>query len=186
MDSCLMLLLLPRSYYYYTEYLMKTERFRQWVDLQLSHQISPASLYTEQLKAVEKADPTLLLPLYHQAVEKAVAEKNRASYKIAVRYLKKLFTIYKRHKQSDRWENYIIGLPKNIRALALFKKNCREENGYYEGNGNRIFHDSFHLDSPHSLFLWGTRTPWRYHGQPIELKNQLFAWHAPSYLRYFY
>lgn len=33
---------------------------------------------------------------------------------------------------------------------------------------------------PHSLFLWGTRT----HGgtmDSIELKNQLFAWHAPSY-----
>lgn len=117
-----MLSLLPRSYYYYTDYLMKTERFRQWVDLQLSHQISPASLYSEQLKAVEKADSTLLLPLYHQAVEKAVAEKNRASYKVAVRYLKKLFTIYKRQKQSERWEDYIYRLAKKYSRLRAFQE----------------------------------------------------------------
>jgi hypothetical protein len=117
-----MLSLLPRSYFYYTDYLMKTERFRQWVDLQLSHQISPASLYTEQLKAVEKADPTLLLPLYHQAVEKAVAEKNRASYKVAVRYLKKLFTIYKKQKQSERWEDYIYRLAKKYSRLRAFQE----------------------------------------------------------------
>jgi uncharacterized Zn finger protein len=117
-----MLSLLPRSYYYYTDYLMKTERFRQWVDLQLSHQISPASLYTEQLKAVEKADPTLLLPLYHQAVEKAVAEKNRASYKVAVRYLKRLFTIYKKQKQSERWEDYIYRLSKKYSRLRAFQE----------------------------------------------------------------
>lgn len=117
-----MLSLLPRSYYYYTDYLMKTERFRQWVDLQLSHQISPASLYSEQLKAVEKADSTLLLPLYHQAVEKAVAEKNRASYKVAIRYLKKLYTIYKRQKQSDRWEDYIYRLAKKYSRLRAFQE----------------------------------------------------------------
>jgi uncharacterized Zn finger protein len=117
-----MLSLLPRSYYYYTDYLMKTERFRQWVDLQLSHQISPSSLYTEHLKAVEKADPTLLLPLYHQAVEKAVAEKNRVSYKVAVRYLKRLFTIYKRLKQSERWEDYIYRLAKKYSRLRAFQE----------------------------------------------------------------
>jgi hypothetical protein len=117
-----MLSLLPRSYYYYTDYLMKTGRFRQWVDLQLSHQISPASLYTEQLKEVEKDDPSLLLPLYHQAVEKAVAEKNRSSYKVAVRYLKKLHSIYKRLKQAELWEDYIYRLAKKYSRLRAFQE----------------------------------------------------------------
>jgi hypothetical protein len=117
-----MLALLPRSYYYYTDYLMSTGRFRQWVDLQLSHQISPASLYTEQLKAVEKEDVSLLLPLYHQAVEKAVAEKNRSAYKVAVRYLKKLHTIYKKLKQTERWDDYIYRLAKKYSRLRAFQE----------------------------------------------------------------
>lgn len=44
--------------------------------------------------------------------------------------------------------------------------------------GTSIIHSTW--IPPHSLFLWGTRS----HGgimDSIELKNQLFAWHAPSY-----
>ena len=117
-----MLSLLPRSYHYYTDYLMKTERFRQWVDLQLSNQISPASLYSGELKLVETHDPALLLPLYHQAAEKLILEKNRASYKTAVRYLKKLHTCYKRIKQLERWDDFIYRLGKKHSRLRAFQE----------------------------------------------------------------
>lgn len=94
-----MLELLPRTYYYYTAYLLQSKRYKQWVDLQLSNQISPLNLYSTELKAVESADRKLLLPLYHQSVERSIMEKNRASYKTAVKLLKKkLEGLYKKNR----------------------------------------------------------------------------------------
>lgn len=117
-----MLSLLPRSYYYYTDYLMQTGRFRQWVDLQLATGISPASLYTAELHTVEAHDPALLLPLFHQSVEKAVAEKNRDSYKLAIRHLKKLNSLYKQLGKNELWEDYLARLHLKYARLRAFKE----------------------------------------------------------------
>jgi hypothetical protein len=117
-----MLSLLPRSYYYYTDYLMQTERFRQWVDLQLATGVTPANLYTAELRTVEGHDPTLLLPLFHQSVERAVAEKNRDSYKLAIRHLKKLNGLYKQMGRNDLWEDYLARLNMKYARLRAFKE----------------------------------------------------------------
>jgi len=121
-----MLSLLPRSYYYYTDYLIQTKRYRQWIDLQLSHQISPASLFTEHLKTIEQHDPALLLPLYHQATEKSISEKSRTAYQIALRYMRKLHTIYVRLKQVERWEDYLYLLTKKHARLRAFQEELRK------------------------------------------------------------
>ncbi|OAS15534.1 SWIM zinc finger family protein [Paenibacillus oryzisoli] len=118
--------LLPRSYYYYTAYLLQTKRYRQWVDLQLANRISPLNLYGAELKAIEEHDSALLLPLYHQAAERAVLEKNRASYKTAVRLLKKLNGIYKHIGQDDRWEHYIYRLADKFSRLRAFQEELKK------------------------------------------------------------
>ncbi|MBP1964046.1 SWIM zinc finger family protein [Paenibacillus aceris] len=118
--------LLPRSYYYYTAYLLQTKRYRQWVDLQLANRISPLNLYTLELKAIEEHDAALLLPLYHQAAERAVLEKNRASYKTAVRLLKKLHAIYKQLGQNDRWEHYVYRLADKFSRLRAFQEELKK------------------------------------------------------------
>ncbi|WP_261303136.1 SWIM zinc finger family protein [Paenibacillus andongensis] len=118
--------LLPRSYYYYTAYLLQTKRYRQWVDLQLANRISPLSLYGMELKAIEEHDSALLLPLYHQAAERAVLEKNRASYKTAVRLLKKLHGIYKQLGQDDRWEHYVYRLADKFSRLRAFQEELKK------------------------------------------------------------
>jgi hypothetical protein len=118
--------LLPRSYYYYTAYLLQTGRYRQWVDLQLANRISPLNLYTMELRAIEDHDSGLLLPLYHQAAERAVLEKNRASYKTAVRLLKKLHAIYKQLGQDDRWEHYIYRLADKFSRLRAFQEELKK------------------------------------------------------------
>jgi uncharacterized Zn finger protein len=118
--------LLPRSYYYYTAYLLQTERYKQWVDLQLANRISPLSLYALELRAIEEYDPGLLLPLYHQAAERAVLEKNRASYKTAVRLLKKLYGYYKLLKKEDRWERYINRLADKFSRLRAFQEELKK------------------------------------------------------------
>lgn len=117
-----MLSLLPRSYYYYTDYLMQTERFRQWVDLQLATGVTPANLYTAELRTVEAHDPGLLLPLFHQSVERAVAEKNRDSYKLAIRHLKKLNSLYQQLGKTDLWNDYLSRLHVKYARLRAFKE----------------------------------------------------------------
>lgn len=117
-----MLSLLPRSYYYYTDYLMQTKRYRHWVDLQLAAGVTPANLYTAELRAVEAHDPALLLPLFHQSIEKAVMEKNRDSYKLAVRLLKKLQGCYQKLNRLDRWNEYMKRLTEKYSRLRAFQE----------------------------------------------------------------
>jgi uncharacterized Zn finger protein len=118
--------LLPRSYYYYTAYLLQSRRYKQWIDLQLANRISPLSLYALELRTIEEQDPSLLLPLYHQAAERAILEKNRASYKTAVRLLKKLNSYYKLLKQDDRWEQYIYRLSDKFSRLRAFQEELKK------------------------------------------------------------
>lgn len=117
-----MLSLLPRSYYYYSDYLMQTERYRQWVDLQLASGISPANLYTAELKTVEAHDPRLLLPLYHQSVERSIQEKNRDAYKLAIRQLNKLHRFYRQLGLTERWSAYMSLLSAKYARLRAFQE----------------------------------------------------------------
>jgi hypothetical protein len=114
--------LLPRSYYYYTSYLLKTKRYQQWVDLQLSNRISPLSLYAVELQAIEEYDCRLLLPLYHQATERAILEKNRNAYKIALRLLKKMEEYYAALQQQHQWKFYIEQLADKFSRLRAFQE----------------------------------------------------------------
>ncbi|MFC5450463.1 SWIM zinc finger family protein [Paenibacillus aestuarii] len=118
--------LLPRSYYYYTAYLLQTKRYRQWVDLQLANRISPLNLYALELRTIEDHDASLLLPLYHQAAERAVQERNRASYKTATRLLKKLHALYKQLDQADRWEHYVYRLSDKFSRLRAFQEELKK------------------------------------------------------------
>jgi len=114
--------LLPRSYPYYTEYLLNCRRFREWVDLQLTVRISGESLYSSDFKLVQEAAPELLLPLYTQAVERAIAEKNRNAYKEAVRLLKRLRSCYKQAGLPLRWTVYIKRLTDKHNRLRAFQE----------------------------------------------------------------
>lgn len=74
----------------------------------------------EPLKDIEKEAPEAALPLYHLAATEAIEERNRKSYRRAVRYLKKLRTLYKRLKRTDEWDAFIIhiaNLHSRLRAL---------------------------------------------------------------------
>jgi hypothetical protein len=121
-----MIALLPRTYYFYTSYLLKSERFKSWVDLQIANRVSPADLYTADLKNVESKDPSLLLPLYHQAVERCIAEKNRNAYKMAMKFLKKLHSYYKKLGKTNTWEEYIYRLATRYSRLRALQEELRK------------------------------------------------------------
>ncbi|PZE20120.1 SWIM zinc finger family protein [Paenibacillus xerothermodurans] len=121
-----MIALLPRTYYFYTSYLMKAQRYKSWVDLQISNRVSPLNLYAMDLKAVESSDPALLLPLYTQAVERCINEKNRNAYKTAVKLLKKLHSYYKKLDKENAWEEYIYRLATRYSRLRALQEELRK------------------------------------------------------------
>lgn len=112
--------MLPYSSDIYEESLLTHGKWQQWMDYHLSSGREPADFRVSELQPIEKHAPELLLPFYHQAVERNVLEKNRHSYKAAVRLLKRLNKLYKKLKQEDRWELFFIafsGRHSRLRAL---------------------------------------------------------------------
>ncbi|MNP16840.1 hypothetical protein D3C76_1092490 [compost metagenome] len=68
----------------------------------------------------------MVLPLYHQDVERYILEKNRQSYKQAVRLLKKLAGFYKKLKEQDRWQAYLEQLAARFSRLRAFQEELRK------------------------------------------------------------
>ncbi|WP_018133130.1 SWIM zinc finger family protein [Effusibacillus pohliae] len=122
------LYLLPDSYSYYADYLMERKRYREWVDLNLLCRLSPLQADPTDLKRVEAHDPALVLPLYHQAIDRFIAEKNRDSYKQAVKLLKKLKQHYRRLKQEQRWNKYIAFLTKQYARYRALQEELKKGN----------------------------------------------------------
>ncbi|MEH7387135.1 SWIM zinc finger family protein [Bacillus sp. JJ1521] len=114
--------LLPYSYVEYSDFLLDTEQFRKWVELQIMVGYDVDDMDRNILKEIETHDRSALLPLYHQAVAKAIEGKNRPSYKKAVKYLRKLRTHYKKIKQEDRWDDYITKLAAVNKRLRAFQQ----------------------------------------------------------------
>ncbi|MGG0729916.1 SWIM zinc finger family protein [Bacillus paramycoides] len=112
--------LLPYSFTNYEQYVLAKKQYRAWAELHLLYGFEAIELLKEPLKDIEKEAPEVALPLYHLAATEAIEERNRKSYKRAVRYLKKLRMLYKRLKRTDEWDTFIIHiayLHSRLRAL---------------------------------------------------------------------
>ncbi|AJS60908.1 SWIM zinc finger family protein [Paenibacillus sp. IHBB 10380] len=112
--------MLPYSSPIYQEKLLTYNKWQQWMDYQLSTGKEPLDFRVAVLQPIEKHAPELLLPFYHQAVERYILHKNRDSYKAAVKLLKRLSKLYKKMKQEARWEEFITtfaGRHSRLRAL---------------------------------------------------------------------
>ncbi|MCH1625189.1 SWIM zinc finger family protein [Ferdinandcohnia quinoae] len=114
--------LIPYSYMEYSDYLIEAEDYRKWVELQMlaGYEIGECDRY--DIKLVEENDRQALLPFYHHAIMNAIELKNRASYKKAVKYLKRVRTQYKRLKKEDVWESYITTLAASKKRLRAFQE----------------------------------------------------------------
>ncbi|MDQ1911016.1 SWIM zinc finger family protein [Paenibacillus sp. GD4] len=121
-----MIALLPRTYNFYTAYLLKARRYKAWIDLQLSNRVSPMDLFAPDLQTVEKEDALLLLPLYSQAVERCIAEKNRTAYATAVRLLKKLHSLYRKLEREAVWDEYIHRLSMKYSRLRALQEELKK------------------------------------------------------------
>lgn len=112
--------MLPSSQAIYEDRLLGAGRYEEWIDIQLSFGRDPLDYRATELAPLEKAAPHALLPFYHQAVERYVTMKNRASYKSAVKLLKRLAKLYKKMKREERWiEFYELFELRHSRLRAL-------------------------------------------------------------------
>ncbi|MFD2330288.1 SWIM zinc finger domain-containing protein [Cohnella sp. GCM10020058] len=112
--------MMPSSQAIYEERLLGAGRYEEWIDIQLSFGRDPLDYRATELAPIEKEAPHALLPFYHQAVERYVSMKNRASYKSAVKLLKRLAKLYKKMKREERWiEFYELFELRHSRLRAL-------------------------------------------------------------------
>ena len=118
--------MLPSSRDIYDEKLLTYGKWQEWMDYQLSAGREPANFRVTKLQPLEKHAPETLLPFYHQAVERYVSEKNRGSYKAAVKLLKRLQKLYKRMKQEDRWESFISAFTLRHSRLRALQEELRK------------------------------------------------------------
>ncbi|GAA3410215.1 SWIM zinc finger domain-containing protein [Paenibacillus hodogayensis] len=114
--------MLPASYYVYTEFLVKSQRFRDWANYHLAERVAVFELYPADLRAAESYDPTVVFPLYHQSIDRCIMQKNRSSYKEAIRLMKKLGALYGQAGQTERYELFLHRLSLQYARLRAFRE----------------------------------------------------------------
>ncbi|MNP22840.1 hypothetical protein D3C76_1155260 [compost metagenome] len=117
--------MLPHSKKIYEEKLLQHGQWQRWMDYQLSTEREPLDYRVSVFQPIEKNAPELLLPFYHQAVDRYVVQKNRDSYKSAVKLLKRLAKLYKKTKQEERWELFITAFAMRYSRLRALQEELR-------------------------------------------------------------
>lgn len=123
-----MVALLPHSYPYLSDYFLNKAMYDHWIDLQLLMGYTPYELDSLTLREIEKSDPKLLLPLYHQSIEVYIQQKKRETYRNSAHLLKLLKRCYDQLDQMSRWELYIHQLSEKHLRLRAFQEELRKEN----------------------------------------------------------
>lgn len=116
---------LPYSYTEYEFMLFERGQFDKWGDLQAFMGWSFYDLPRDRVKVIEKEKPEVLLGMLHQSALNEINQKNRSSYKAAVRHLKKLRTLYKKTKRVDDWHYFLDSLMHKTKRLRAFHEECR-------------------------------------------------------------
>lgn len=118
---------LPRSFDAYAGYLLEAGLFREWVELNISYPICDwQSLNKNALRQLESREPATLMPLYHQWSARLIEEKNRKSYREAVRLLKKLRGLYQRQKMGKEWSAFMARLASRYPRLRALQEELRK------------------------------------------------------------
>ncbi|MCY9697841.1 SWIM zinc finger family protein [Paenibacillus alginolyticus] len=118
--------LLPYSFRIIEEMLYEQRKWKPWLEMQIIQGHDPLYHRVNVLQPIEKETPKLLLPYYHQAIDHYVSLKNRHDYKLAVRLLKRLDKVYKKMKQTERWEHFFSGFVERHSRLRALQEELRK------------------------------------------------------------
>lgn len=117
--------MLPYSFSDYEGLLFDKKEYDKWMELHTYVGFDFSMVSKDQLKILQNEAPMMLLPLYHQAIQKDLDGKNREYYRQAVRKLKKLRTLYKKLKRVDEWETFLDRLLTRTKRLRAFHEECK-------------------------------------------------------------
>ncbi|MFC5589143.1 hypothetical protein ACFPRA_09610 [Sporosarcina soli] len=107
----------------YADFLVERERFAEWAALMHRYGVSLDSADAGGLKLALAKDPVAVIPLLHTYAMKCIQEKNRHSYRRAVKLFKKMKTGAKKSGKIDFWNQYIDTVrEKNRRLRALMEE----------------------------------------------------------------
>ncbi|WP_066070623.1 hypothetical protein [Neobacillus soli] len=120
-----LLVMLPYSFADYEYLLFERGHYERWGELQAWVGMDFYDLPKDRMKLIEKERPAVLLAMLHQTAQREIDQKNRASYRLAVRHLKKLRTLYKKLKRVDDWEYFMETLMERTKRLRAFHEECR-------------------------------------------------------------
>ncbi|WP_160724111.1 SWIM zinc finger family protein [Bacillus sp. USDA818B3_A] len=120
-----LLVMLPYSFGEYEYMLFERKQYDRWGELQAFVGLDFYDLPKDRLKVIEKERPEVLLGMLHQTAQREIDQKNRSSYKMAVRHLKKLRTLYKKLKRVDDWDYFMETLMERTKRLRAFHEECR-------------------------------------------------------------
>ncbi|MGM0901341.1 MAG: SWIM zinc finger family protein [Bacillota bacterium] len=115
---------LPYSFIEYEDFLFTKGQYDKWGELFTYTNFESLSVPNDKIKVLQKEDPEVLLPILHQAVDGLISQKNRPSYKQAVRLLKKLRAVYKKLKRVPEWETFLEKLLDRNKRLRAFHAEC--------------------------------------------------------------
>ncbi|WP_461202747.1 hypothetical protein [Anoxybacillus sp. TBDG-1] len=118
--------LLPYSFYTYIDYLFDKQKWKELIELYMFEKANVDMIHPFHVKAVEQADRSLVLPLYHQTIMHYIEQKNRSAYEQAMKHLRKLRAHYRALKQMPRWEAYIAKLTEQTKRLRAFQDLLRK------------------------------------------------------------
>ncbi|THF84600.1 SWIM zinc finger family protein [Cohnella fermenti] len=117
--------MLPGTRRMYEQKLIEYGKWQEWMDCQLSMGSDPLEFRVSELQPIEKEAPELLLPFYHQAIERYILQKNRHGYKQAVKLLKRTSKLYKRLKREERWELFLASFTFRHSRLRALQEELR-------------------------------------------------------------
>ncbi|MFD2117949.1 SWIM zinc finger domain-containing protein [Paenibacillus yanchengensis] len=117
-----MLGLLPHSYLELSEYLIATERYKAWAELQLYTGVKLEEVNMEQVRKVAASDPQQMLPLYHQSIDASISSRTRQGYRMAAKQLKALEKLYQQQAKTDSFQRYIYFIADKHKRLRAFQE----------------------------------------------------------------
>lgn len=117
--------LLPYSFRMCDDYFFNKGDYEKWTELIMYRGLHIGDLNALQLETIEKVQPELLLPIYHQSIQHHINMKNRDNYRTAVKQLKRLRALYRKLNEKTTWETYFHLLLENTKRLRAFQEECQ-------------------------------------------------------------
>lgn len=107
----------------FADFLVERERFAEWAALMHRYDVTYDGAEAGGLKIALLSDPLAVMPLLHTYAMGFIKEKNRHSYRRAVKLFKKMKMGSKKGGKTDFWNQYIDTVrEKNRRLRALMEE----------------------------------------------------------------